>query len=1145
MNKKFLSWDFYDKTQRRKHFFRIMKITTLFLFLLTICLHAENLSSQTVKVTIKQKNAELENILNAIELQTDYLFIYNKYVNVDRKVSVDLNKRPLNEVLERLFDGTDVKYMVDGAYIILSSKDVAESTPQQSRIVTGVVTDTSGEPIIGANVMVKGSSIGTTTDVNGNFSLQVDPGSALSISYIGYHSQEIKIGNKQKLAVILAEDTQSLEEVVVIGYGVQKKKLATGATLQVKGNDLAKQNTVSPLTALQSQSPGMQITQKSGLPGSGFKINIRGLGTMGNSDPLVIIDGIIGGDLNALNSADIESIDVLKDAASAAIYGARAANGVILVTTKSGKEGRTTISYDGYVGTQNPGKYLDVLNANQYLDYLNEATDNSGLNRFDFETAIPRYKDLQNGTWAGTNWNEEFANKNAFTQNHAFNLTSGNANSSMAMGLTYTTQEAVLGNPNPMEYDRYTGRLNSDHVVYKAGGRDIIKVGERLLYTVVDNKNTGMDIGSMYGNNVRQMNLMFPVMPVYDKNGEFSMPIPLVSNQGNPISSYYNRYSLNSNSTRSLNANFYVEISPIKNLRLKTSFNLFTSDYSSRGYVPVYKVSMTDYNPEAIVSQAKENKMSYQWENTIAYDLKLSNKHSFDFVLGQSIEKSGLGDKLSGSNINPIYDGFDFSYLSNCKSIVVGKTSLRGEPFGRAQLASFFGRINYNYAEKYMLTLVMRADGSSNFAPGNRWGYFPSVSAGWVVTNESFMENTQTWLDFLKIRASWGQNGNQSIDNFQYLASYTLGGIRDYSFGVDKTKWETGAYAKIMPNKDITWETSEQINVGIDSRLLNNRLSVSADWYRKNTKDWLVRAPILSSFGAGAPFINGGAIQNQGLELSLGWNDKIGDFTYGANVNIAFNKNKITRIDNPEGIIRGWNEVFVAGGSEIYRAEVGKPIGYFFGYKTLGVFQNQEQIDNYQGAKLSGVVPGDVIFEDLNNDGKIDIDDRTQIGDPNPDMTMGLSINLGYKGFDLGVSANGVFGNQIATCLRTPGMPYFNLPSEYWNNRWHGEGTSNRYPRITYDLSSSWLNYSDIYMESGSYLRIQNITLGYDFKRLFPLMPLQQARLFVTGQNLFTISGYYGADPEIGFANESWAKGVDVGFYSVPKSVLLGVNLKF
>ena len=1128
---------------------RAMKLTCALLLTASMGVFATG-NAQTMRVNIQADNVSTGKILSEIEKQTDYLFVYNKKeVDLKRKTSVNAVNKTTAEVLSTIFNGTDIIYAIEGENIMLMRKEqnlaVVPDAVQQDNKITGTVLDPTGMPVIGANIMVKGTTNGTITDLDGKFSLEAREGAVLVVSYIGCSTQHIVVGKELNYSIILKENTLDLDDVVVIGYGVQKKKLSTGATLQIKGDDLAKLNTTSPISAMQSNSPGVQITQNSGLPGSGYKINIRGLGTMGNSSPLVIIDGIIGGDLNSLNASDIESIDVLKDAASAAIYGARAANGVILVTTKSGKEGKTTVSYDGYVGIQNPGKTLEVLNAYDYMDYLNEATDNSGLPRLDFVAGIPRYEELQNKTWHGTDWMKEYENKNAFTQNHAFNLTSGNSKSLFSMGLTYTTQEAVYGSPSPMKYERYTGRINSDHVLYKHNDREIIKIGERLIYTAVNNKNSGMDIGSRYGNNIRNMNFMMPVMSVYDEDGNYSMPIPLASTVGNPIASSFYKNSHNNNGNRALNGNLYLEISPIKNLRLKTSFNLYINDSFSKGYVPIYRVSMTDYNTEAKVSQSKNNYLAYQWENTISYDLRIKNDHSLNFVLGQSLEKSGLGDYISGTNINPIYDGFDYAYLSNCKSIIIGKTMLGGAPNGRSQLASFFGRANYNYAEKYMLTMVVRADGSSNFARGNRWGYFPSVSAGWVLSNENFMENSRDWLDFLKLRASWGQNGNQSISNFQYLASYLIGGPRDYTFGTDKTAWETGAYASIMPNKDVTWETSEQINIGLDARAFNGRFSMTADWYNKKTKDWLVRAPILSSFGAGAPYINGGAIQNKGFEFSLGWNDQIGEFSYGANLNMSFNKNKITYIANQEGIIRGANEVFAAAGTEIYRAEVGKPIGYFYGYKTAGVFQNQEQIDNYKGAKLEGVIPGDVIFVDNNKDGIINDFDKTQIGDPNPDMTMGLTLNLGYKGFDFAVVANGAFGHQIAACLRDPGLPLYNQPQEFWDNRWHGEGTSNRYPRVTYELSSSWLNFSDIYIEDADFLRIQNITLGYDFKRLFPTIPLQQARFYVTGQNLFTFTKYFGADPEIGFANDSWAKGVDVGFYSVPKSVLFGVNLKF
>ncbi|WP_337650057.1 TonB-dependent receptor [Phocaeicola plebeius] len=1107
-----------------------------------------NLSAFSQNITLKTDNVTVKEAIELLKKNTGYSFVFSSSdLNTKQRVSISANNATIQEVINQILGGQkDLDYEIQGKKIVVrKAASVSSSLLQNKKSVSGKVVDTNNEPIIGAAIVEKGTTNGTITDFDGNFILNVTNGAQLEVSYVGFQSQVIKAVYGKNLDVILKEDAEMLDEVVVVGYGTLKKKLVTGATVQVKGEDLAKLNTTTAASAMQSNTPGVQITQNSGLPGSGYKINIRGIGTMGNSSPLVIIDGIIGGDLNSLSTSDIESIDVLKDAASAAIYGARAANGVILVTTKSGKEGKTSVSYDGYVGIQNPGKSLDVLNAYDYIDYINEATDNSGLPRLDLENSIPMYNELMSGTWKGTNWLKEYENKNAFTQNHAFNLTSGNSRSLFSMGLTYTTQEAVYGSPSPMKYERYTWRINSDHVVYKKNDRDIIKVGQRLIYTAVNKQNSSMAIGGRLGNDIRNMNFMMPVMPVYDNEGNFSTPIPLESTTGNPIASSFYKNSNNKNSNRSLNGNIYLEISPIKNLRLKSSFNLYINDSSYRNFVPVYTVSTTDYNPEAKVSQSKNNNMAFQWENTLSYDLKLKGNHTFNFIFGQSIEKAGLGDGIDGTNINPIYDGFDYAYLSNCKSTVIGKTVLTGAPNVRSQLASFFGRINYNYYEKYLLTLVMRADGSSNFARGNRWGYFPSISAGWVITNENFMESTRGWLDFLKLRASWGQNGNQAISNFQYLASYAVGGLRDYTFGIDKTSWETGTYANIMPNKDVTWETSEQINIGVDARVLDGRMSIVLDWYNKTTKDWLVQAPILSSFGAGAPYINGGAIQNRGLEISLGWNDQIGEFHYGANLNTSFNKNKITRIDNSEGVILGANQLFAPSGSEIYRAEVGKPIGYFYGYKTAGVFQNQQQIDNYKGAKLEGTEPGDVIFVDTNNDQAINDEDKTMIGNPNPDMTMGFSLNLGYKGFDFSLTAYGAFGHQVAACLRDPALPLYNQTQEFYNNRWHGEGTSNRYPRMTYGLSSNWLNFSDIYIEDADYLKIQNITIGYDFKRLIPNLPLQQARLFVTGQNLFTITKYFGADPEVGFAGDSWAKGVDVGFYSAPKSLLLGVNLKF
>ena len=565
------------------------------------------------------------------------------------------------------------------------------------------------------------------------------------------------------------------------------------------------------------------------------------------------------------------------------------------------------------------------------------------------------------------------------------------------------------------------------------------------------------------------------------------------------------------------------------------------SGSSYRRYTDSYNLSSTTVAPNDKVDQNQSLGTNWTWENVFSYAWKIKDLHNFDAVLGQSIEKWGFGESVSVSNATSKFPGsFDHAYISNTGPVSGELTSISGSPWDQGALASFFGRVNYNYAEKYMLTLVMRADGSSNFARGNRWGIFPSVSAGWVMTNESFMQPlVDKGLDFFKIRGSWGQNGNQNISAFQYLATIAFNNSNSYFFGNDKKTRYEGAYADILANPDVTWETSEQIDLGFDARFLNSRLGIAFDWYKKTTKDWLVQAPVLASYGTGAPYINGGDVENKGIEVSLNWNDHIGkDFTYGVNLNVSWNKNEVTRIANEEGIIHGASNVLVQGMGEMYRAQVGYPIGYFYGYKTAGVFQNQAQVDATE-AKLDTAQPGDLIFLDLNGNGVIDQGDQTMIGDPHPDVTAGFSLNMGYKGFDFTVTANGAFGQQIAKS-----GDFWNYTTEIFN-RWHGEGTSNSIPRLG-GSSQNWYNSSDLFIEDGDYVKITNITLGYDFKKLFPTMPLQQARLYVSVQNAFTFTGYSGMDPEIGYgADTSWVSGIDTGFYPSPRTFLLGVNLKF
>ena len=1032
-------------------------------------------------------------------------------------------------------------------YKLFASENVVNNEIQLGVKISGKVTDSSGASLPGVSVVVKGTTNGIVTDINGNYSIQnIAANAVLQFSFVGMKMQEIKAGSQTVIDVILADESVGIEEVVAIGYGVQKKKLVTGATIQVKGESIQKMSTVSALSALQSQTPGLSITATSGRPDAEYKINIRGLGTIGNANPLVVINGIAGGDLRNIAPADIESVDVLKDAASAAIYGSRAANGVILITTKQGRAGKPTVTLDAYYGVQNVSKYMDMVNASDYMTLVNESAVNSGGAPIDFSKAMPAsvWQKIQDG-WSGTNWYKELSNTNAPVQNYSLNMTGGTEMSTYSIGMSYANQEGIIGNPIKETLDRYSFRINSDYILLKKNNRNVIRFGENLLYTYKQNLNKP---ASAY-----RWAATSPLMPVLDENGEYSPNNTLsFDDQTNAVAfQFFN--SSNESKYHDLRINTYLEIQPVKNLIFKSNLGYSLTALSSRAFLPMYSLG-TAANANRlkdVTSQGESMGFGYQFENTLTYTYSINGNHNFGALIGQSVERTGLGESISGSNQVSLFDTFEYAYLSNNKTIASGATQLSGAPLGEWALASFFGRLTYDYKEKYLLTALLRRDGSSKFASGYRWGNFPSVSAGWVISNESFMKSTSPWLDFLKIRASWGENGNQDIPGFQYLSPFKFSGA-DYYFGTSKTTPTVGAYPSILSNEAISWETSEQLDLGLDARLLKGRMQLALDVYDKKTKDWLVAAPILGSQGAGAPYINGGEISNKGVELAVSWNDKIGNFSYGVSANYAYNENLITKIANAQGLIEGTkiNE-YAAGQLAPYRALVGFPIAYFWGFETAGIFQNQAQIDDYTGAKANKkTLPGDMIFVDLNNDGVINASDRTMIGNPNPKGIFGFSINLGFKGFDLSATASGVSGNQVMNSYHSANAYKENYPV-YLLDRWHGEGTSNFFPRLTSTPNTNYTYFSKIYLSDGDYLRIQNVTLGYDLKRLFPSMPGSQTRIYIAVQNLYTFTNYIGANPEVGADSgegtipSGWAKGIDVNFNPIPRTFMIGANLKF
>ena len=1051
-----------------------------------------------------------------------------------------------------------------------------QNVQQATKKITGTVVDAQG-PVIGASVMEKGTTNGTVTDFDGNFTLNVHPGATIVISYIGYETQEIVVGNQSNINITLNEDDAVLEEVVVVGYGTMKKKLVTGATVQVKGDDIAKLNTTNALEAMQSSTPGVNITQSSSQPGKGYKVYIRGIGTIGDSQPLYVIDGVAGGNLDGINPNDIESIDVLKDAASAAIYGSRAANGVILVTTKQGKEGKIEISYNGAIGWSNVAKRPEMLNAQQFMTIMDEYNFNTSGNKFDFSTVVPQsILDKVAGGWTGTDWWGAFENKNAVQHNHSVTLTGGTDRSKFMMSYTFTGNEGIMGADRASYYKRHTIRINSDHVLLKAKDFDAITIGENV--SIGYSKNHDLAEDGMYWSYIHGLLQTNPLVPQYADNGDIYNHV----NYGAGWNDYWfnnpweglEKGGFNSMAeSRSINtsATAFMTIQPIKGLRFRSQFNYYWGSNAYRNYGEPRSPSSGSGTVESYsASQSAGLSSSWSIENTLSYDLPMFGAHKISAMVGQSFQSSAWGENVSGSNKAKLGEqlatlrGWDTAYLANFKLVSATDASLSGGTNDEEYLSSWFGRVNYDWNETYMATVTVRYDGSSIFNDGKRWGFFPSVSAGWVMTNEKFMEKTKSWLDFLKIRASWGQNGNNRIPKYQYLATIRQSGPNGdsgYKFGSDVVTSvagtpTVGAYSDIVPNPDLTWETSEQLDFGFDARLLDSRLGINFDWYKKTTKDWLIRGPQISIYGTTPSYINGGDVKNTGVELAITWNDRIGkDFSYNIGVNFATNKNEVTRIANENHYINGVGGVLSQGTEFIYRAEEGKPIGYFYGMSYSGIWQNQEQIDAARAAGkavLDNAQPGDAIWDDWNNDGVITYTegatcDRHEIGNPNPDVTLGVNLGCSWKGLDFAVNGAGAFGQQIMRSYRSFGDSWWHNYDTTIFNRWHGEGTSNDVPRISGTGHQNTLWVSTRYMENADYFKIKTVTLGYDFKHLWKACPLQQLRFYVQAQNLFTITGYTGLDPEIGNAAgaDSWASGIDLGLYPPSRTFLVGASIKF
>ena len=1000
--------------------------------------------------------------------------------------------------------------------------------------VKGVVTSNEdGQPIPGVSVVVKGTTTGTITDLDGNYSLKVPSNAVLQFSFIGMQTSEIKVDGQTIIDVVLRNEIVDVDEIVVVGYGVQKKSLVTGAISKVGGEDLMRTSDMRVSQALQGKTAGVVIASNSGQPGDQVSVRIRGIGTNGDAEPLYIVDGLPMSreGIDFLNSNDVESIEILKDAASSAIYGARGANGVILITTKTGKKGeKFTVSYDGYYGVQNPWKKVNVLNAQEYLTLVNEASLNGGGDlRFSAEDIA--------GFTADTDWQDEMFNYDAPKQNHSISFTGGKEKLNYSSSLNYFMQEGIVAK-GKSDFEKFSYRLNT---IAEFG---FLKVGSNINLVRIINK--GIDTNSHFGNGLGQALNMPPIIPLRNEDGSWAVPEQFgigLQEITNPVARLD---QINSETkTSKFIGGLFAEIdfgqlnTSLKGLTFKSTYSGEFSHVDTRGYTPFYYLDALHFTVTDEASRSMDVYTRWNFENILTYD-KTIDSHHFTLMAGMTAFKD-MHDNLSGSKKDVIFDDFEHSYIDNATD---PESANAGGGFSEHTVSSIFSRVNYDFMNRYMLTATIRRDGSSRFGSENKYGYFPSVSAGWVISREDFMGNTSDLIDLLKIRASWGQNGSENIGDFGYTS--IIGNQNIYYFGDSKTQYN-GTQPTRIANPSLKWETSEQTNIGLDLVSLGNSLRVTLDYYVKTTKDWLVTAPVPLLVGNSAPIINGGSVRNSGFEAEFTYQKDFGKLYFSVSINGAYNKNKVLDIQNSEKRLQGGDGGF--GQGDVLYAEVGSPMGYFNGLRTDGIFQTEEEIAAYvnaQGELLQpNAKPGDIKFIDADGDGVISPDgDRVNLGSPHPDFTGGLNLNLEYAGFDFNMFVYAALGQKVYDATRRYDMNETNYRGD-WLNRWTGPGTSNKYPRVTFvDDNQNMKTVSDFFVHDGSFARLRNMTIGYTLpKNITNFMKINRLRFYISAENLLTITSYKGYDPEIG--GDVFNNGIDHGIYPQARTVLGGVNITF
>ncbi len=1025
---------------------------------------------------------------------------------------------------------------------IFSLAGILSASLLQGQTLRGVVTDKdTGESLPGANVMIEGTTTGTVTNLDGEYQLDLPPGNhRMLFSFIGYARQirEISIAQNETLTlnIALSLDVTTFEELVVIGYGTQKKKVATGAIASVGSDEITSTPVLRADQAMQGRTAGVQVTNLSGQPGEAPTIRVRGVGTTGDARPLYVVDGmVIDGGIDFLNPGDIESIDVLKDAASAAIYGARAANGVVLITTKSGQPGRMDVTLSSYTGIQNAARKIDMLNADQYRMMMNEGARNAGRTEpFPENEIFPH----------DTDWQKELFTRNAPISSHELSVVGGGEKSTYASSLAYFTQQGIIGG-DKSQFERISARLNSRHEV-----TSFFTFGNNFAFSQINTRGIASNT-SFNGAYSSALNLD-PLTPLYEDNQNKLNELPYSNNpvvtdddgrvygiSENLGSEIVNPLALleiqtGRNRTDHIVGNVFGEVKIIEGLVFRSTFGIDLTNFTSTSHRPLYYLNEAQNNTNKTdVQKYMSREFLWQFENTLSYS-KVINGHSINVLAGTNANKYYIDD-LFGFNADvPITDP-NHVYLRMATDTVW----ISDGGAAHWSVLSQFGRILYDYNSKYAFNATIRRDGSSRFGPNNRYGIFPSFGATWIISEENFFPALGS-VDIIKLRASWGLNGNDRIGLYRYVA--VMDDSRGYIFGGGRA---FGVSPGFVPNQDIRWEESEQINIAIDGGAFNNRLTASIDYYVKTTKGLLEIIPIPGHVGNAPPVSNVGSVQNKGVEMAINWRNVTNDFSYSLGLNASYNKNEMTKIGNEEGVLGGASWA-VAG--MVTRTELGLPIAYFYGYVTDGIFQNQNEIFAHIGSTgkvlQPNAKPGDVRFVDVNGDGRITPDDRTMIGKPTPDWTFGFNANFEYKQFDFSMLLIGTYGNDIFNGMQRQDLPNTNRTTAILD-RWTGEGTSDKIPRFTFlDVNNNY-RVSDLYIEDGSYLRVKNLQIGYTIPASFlNRIKATKWRFYISAENLLTFTKYTGTDPEIG-AMSSFDIGIDRGVYPHARTFRLGTSISF